>query len=284
LHHLKYFVDAVSHGSISGAAQKNLVTHSAISRAILSLEQYLDIPLLEHRKKIFKPTEAGYKVAEQAQFLLSAASDFEALSLETERKEKLEFKVGISKTLSEAYLNPLLRDLQLKFPSLKTKVRFGTTLEIVEAVAGGLIDLGLTIGSQNLATLRQVTIQKGKFILVEKKSKKNQAEKVEEKSFLITEPRSETEKLKALYQRQYSCALPVLYEIGSWEAIGQFVLQGVGVGLVPDVSVKNWRKGSFRILDSLEFRCTYEVLVHTSKYSLPNRVLEYVMKLLLKRR
>jgi DNA-binding transcriptional LysR family regulator len=41
LHYLKYFADAVDLGSVSGAAQKNLVTHPAISRAISALERHL---------------------------------------------------------------------------------------------------------------------------------------------------------------------------------------------------------------------------------------------------
>ena len=109
LYHLKYFVDAVALGSISGAAQKNLVTHPAISRSISALEKLLETPLLEHQKKSFKPTEAGYKLAEQAQILLSAASEFQTFNLDSGKHQRVELKIGVSRTLTEPYLNPLLQ-------------------------------------------------------------------------------------------------------------------------------------------------------------------------------
>lgn len=276
LYHLRYFVDAVALGSISGAAQKNLVTHPAISRSILALEKHLGTSLLEHQKKSFKLTEVGYKVAEQAQILLSAASQFQTFSLDSDKNESVELKIGISRTLSELYLNSLLQSLKVKFPSATAKVRFGTTNEIVEGVANRSIDLGLTIGTVNLATLRQTVMRSGYFVLVECGSKKNWGDSFESKSFILTEPRSETEKLKAAYRRRFGRALPALFEIGSWNVIGQLVQSGMGVGLLPDISLKSWKKGSFRILKNIDFECPYEIYVHTLKTSGNNRVLEYI--------
>ena len=276
LHHLQYFVDAVALGSISGAAQKNLVSHPAVSRSSSALEKHLGIPLLEHQKKSFKPTEAGYKVAEQAQILLSAASDFHSFSLKSDKKEAIELKIGVSRTLSETYLIPLLQSLRAKFPDATVKVRFGTTNEIVGAVADRSIDLGLTVGTLNFATLKQTVVNSGHFVLVESGPKRDWHHDLESKSFILTEPRSETEKLKSVYKRHFSRPLPVLFEISSWDVLGQLVQKGMGIGLLPDISVKNWKKGSFIILKSLDFECAYEIYVHTFKSSENNPVLQYI--------
>lgn len=283
LYHIKYFVDAVAYGSISAAAQKNLVTHPAVSRSILALEKHLGISLLEHQKKSFKLTEAGYVVAEQCKILLSAASDFGTLNLKTKNDEKTQLKIGVSRTLSETYLNPMLQTLKLNFPNVTAKVRFGTTNEIVEATANHSIDLGLTIGTLNLATLKQSVVQKGRFVLVESGPKKNWSNDIERKPFILTEPRLETEKLKAAYQRQLSKPLPVLYEISSWNVIGQLTQKGLGLGLLPDISIKNWPKSSYRIIKSFDFECSYEVYIHTAKVTGHHRALEFIRDNLLSR-
>ncbi len=282
LYHLKYFVDAVTLGSISGAAQKNLVTHPAISRSISALEKHLGTSLLEHQKKAFKPTEAGYKIAEQAQILLSAASHFQTLSLDSDKNEPVELKIGVSRTLSELYLYPLLQSWKAKFPKSTAKVRFGTTTEIIEAVANRSIDLGLTIGTLNLATLKQTMIRSGQFVLVESGPKKNWCDDFASKSFILTEPRAETEKLKTAYKRHFGRPLPILFEISSWDVIGQLVQKGVGLGLLPDISIKNWEKGSFKILKNIDFDCGYEIYAHSFKASGSNRALEYIRDSLLK--
>ena len=277
LHHLQYFADAVDLGGISAAAKKNLVTHPAISRAITSLEAHLGLELLEHRKKSFVVTEAGLSVAEQARTLLAAAGRFNALHLAAGSAESVTLSIGVSRTLSEEFLFPLLRSLKEKFPAARAHVRFGTANEIAEAVAKGALDMGLTIGGLSLPTLRQVAIRSGKFLLVERGP--GAREDWEAKSFIVTEPRLETELLKREYQGRFNRALPVAFEIGSWETIGQLVRQGLGVGLLPDLAVKSWKKDSYRSLRPAWFECDYEVYLHSPRAPSPNRALRHALGL-----
>lgn len=280
LYHLKYFADAVQLGSISAAAQKNLVTHPAISRAISSLENHLGFELMEHQKKAFKVTKKGYQVAEQAQILLTAAADFGILNKTTGEKAAVVLKIGISRTIADIYLGSLLQKLKAEFPSLVAQVRFGTTNDILESVASGAVDIGFTIGSQNLATLKQTVIQEGEFRLVQ--NAKSSAAKVQEsKSFIITEPRVETEKLRAGYSKKFASELPVLFEISSWESIGQLVQKGMGIGLLPDISVENWKKGSYQVLKQDWFECSYQIVCHSLKTQAHNKAIEFASRNLL---
>lgn len=279
LYYLKYFADAVELGSMSAAAQKNLVTHPAVSRAIANLEDYLGTKLLEHQKKNFKPTAAGYQVAEQARVLLAAAKDFKNLGIETESENPTVISIGISRTLSKIYLTSLLGDLKLKFPNVRMQVRFGTTLEVTEAVAQNSLDLGITIGSQNLPSLQQKVIRTGQFILVESSASKKSA--WEKKSFILTEPRFETELLKKEYYREFKETLPISMEVSSWDVISELVQQGLGVGLLPDISLRGWKKGSYSVLRPSWFNCDYEIYIHHSKAALKNRAVAYATEMLL---
>jgi DNA-binding transcriptional LysR family regulator len=282
LYHLKYFSDAVELGSISGAAQKNLVTHPAISRAILSLEKHLGTSLMEHQKKTFKLTDAGYRVAEQARVLLSAASEFKDFHRTSATEEIFEIKIGISRTLTEVFLAPLLQDLQTYFPRATAKIRFGTTFEIIEAVASRSVDIGITIGNLNLATTSQTVIRKGQFVLVEARSERKSEVDFESKSFLLTEPRVETEKLKAAYKKKFGRALPVIFEMSSWDVIRQLTQKGLGIGLLPDIAINKLQKTDLKILKSSWFECSYEVYVHTLKAQPPHRGIEHAKDFLFK--
>ncbi len=125
-------------------------------------------------------------------------------------------------------------------------------------------------------------MRSGHFVLVESGPKKNWGDGFESKSFILTEPRLETEKLKTAYKRQFGRSLPVLFEISSWDVIGQLAQRGMGVGLLPDISLKNWKKGSFKIIKNIDFECPYEIYVHTFKAPGGNRALEYIRDDLLK--
>jgi DNA-binding transcriptional LysR family regulator len=280
LFYLKYFSDAVDLGSVSGAARKNMVTHPAISRAISALETHLGVELLVHKKKIFKVTEEGYRVAKQARVLLTAATEFNSFKLESP-DQLSSISIGISRTLTRDYLNAVLKQIKAKFPMAHAHVRFGTTSEIIEAVAKSTLDLGITIGTQNLPTLKQDLVKTGKFVFVESATSQNTRDSFETKSFIVTEPRFETELLKRQYQNKFGKILPVSLEIRSWEVIGQLVQHGLGVGLMPDIVTKNWKRGSFRLLRPTWFDCDYEIYVHYSRTPSRNHILQHSLDFLL---
>ncbi|MFS4460996.1 LysR family transcriptional regulator [Bdellovibrio sp. HCB2-146] len=275
LDHLKYFADAVELGSISAAAQKNFVTHPAISRAITSLEEQMGVELLVHQRKNFQVTPTGYQVAEQARVLLASAREFTSLKLQTEDLSGA-ISIGLSRTLGHAYLSPLLQDLAKKYPKMKAHIRFGTTNEIIEGVVKGNIDIGLTIGHQTMPTLKQNQIGSGKFVLIESESKKPSP--WEERDYILTEPRYETELLKKEFYREFKEPLPARYEVGSWDAIVHLVRSGQGVGLVPEIAITPDRTKQLRILKPKWFQCDYEIFLHHAKGSRPNPAVESLIK------
>ena len=54
IYHLKYFIDAARFQSVSLSAKENLVSHSAVSQAIKSLEAHFEVNLVFHSKRLFQ--------------------------------------------------------------------------------------------------------------------------------------------------------------------------------------------------------------------------------------
>ena len=118
-------------------------------------------------------------------------------------------------------------------------------------------------------------------MLIESATSKHSKQSLSDKSFIITEPRHETELLKREYQRQFKKPLSVLCEIGSWDAIGHMVQNDLGVGLVPELALKNFPKGAFKVLKTPWLNSEYQVYAHHLKMPSPNRVLHYLIKKLI---
>ncbi len=280
LDHLKYFCDAAELGSISAAAQRNHVTHPAVSRAIVALESQLGVELLVHQKRSFQLTSEGLRLLEQARTLLAAAKKFQSSNLRDESDLQGEISIGLSRTLAKAYLYPLLRTLHSQFPKMRANVRFGTTAEIVENVSRGTIDLGLTIGTQGLPTLKQEKFASGSFTLVEADQARTRKERWEEKSFLLTEARFETELLKREYYKKFRTPLQNHLEIRSWESIAQLARDGFGVGLVPELILQKEPSKGLRILNASWYECDYTVFSHVMKQRGSNRALKAALEFL----
>jgi DNA-binding transcriptional LysR family regulator len=268
LNHLKYFADAVELGSISAAAQKNSVTHPAVSRAISAMENQLGLKLLVHKKKSFEVTPMGYQIALKAKDLLAAADSFSSDNLTAGTEITGTVKLGISRTLGLAYLDPLLKNLSDQFPQVKLSVRFGTTNEIAEKLAQGTLDLGLTIGHQTMATLKQSMLKKGEYVLVASPRKhKIFARDLSSEHFILTEPRTETEFFKKQFYRKYKSQPMVRYEVASWDMITHLVAGGAGVGLVPDIAMAAHEKNKIVAVKADWFQYPYEIYLSQAKES-----------------
>jgi LysR family hydrogen peroxide-inducible transcriptional activator len=253
-------MDAVELGSISAAAKKNLVSHPAVSQAITKMENDLGFELLVHQRKTFEVTPAGYVLAQKAKELLATLDGFDEKHHLQNDEVVGTVTLGVSRSLSEIYLNPLVTQLSKKHPKIKLQISFGTSNRMIEDVVQGKLELALGIGQHSMPTLKQTLLKQGDFVLIQGSKKKDSSE-----GFILTEPRYETELLKKDYKQKFKMPLPLLHEVASWDVITQLVAEGVGVGLVPDISITAERRTQIKKVLTPWFKSSYEVYLSETK-------------------
>lgn len=255
-YYLRYFVDAVDLGSISASAQKNLISHPAVSRAIKNLENELQIKLLIHQKKTFEVTEEGFQFALEAKKLLVQLEKLSADSLNQKTNIKGTFSLGMSRTLGQLYLKKIILVLEKNYPEVQLDIRFGTTNDLTAKLLEGTLDSCITIGKQTIPMLVQTKLKEGSFVLVQGA---NESLSISENlnEFILTEPRYETELLKKEVFKKFQKNLRIKHQVGSWEVICDLVSSNLGIGLVPDLLLDNNKKIK-KIKQSL-FNYPYEI-------------------------
>jgi DNA-binding transcriptional LysR family regulator len=269
LNHLKYFADAVELGSVSASAERNLVTHPAVSRAIKAIENQLGVKLLIHKKKNFEVTPSGQAVAQKAKNLLAAASTFNSGNISQLTHLAGTVSIAVSRTIGQAFLSPILKVLSEKYPQIKVNVRFGTTGEILEKLSQDTVDIGVTIGFQRMATLKQTLLKHGQFILIRPSQKPDFTIKnLFAENLILTEPKIETELFKKQYYRKYKKQLVIQHEVASWDMITQLVADGLGIGLVPDIAVSSDKKKDVTAVKTDWLNCPYQIYLNQSKAAL----------------
>jgi DNA-binding transcriptional LysR family regulator len=257
-YHLKYFVDAVELGSVSAAARRNLVGHPTVSQGIKSLEKHLGLKLLDHHKKRFEVTPEGHALVERARGILAGLSKLSDSS--TTRPEELRGRVslGLSRTLAHAFLSPCVARLEREYPGIRFEVSFGSNGELIEKSTRGALDLSLTLGHQPMATLKQTELGSGRFVIIAPKSRV--AQKIEANSrFILTEPRHETELLKKNFQKHFRTPLENSVEVCSWDVLSQLVVDGLGFGLVPDITLTSQKSAALQIHKVPWFSYDYQI-------------------------
>jgi LysR family transcriptional regulator, benzoate and cis,cis-muconate-responsive activator of ben and cat genes len=147
---LRLLLVIIEEGSLSRAAERLHISQSAVTRQIQLLEHDLGGRVLERASSGVRPTSGGHALARKARGLLA---DYDLVMAEARRMVRGEsdrLRIGYVAAAVQEYLGPALVELRRRYPKLKVKMLDQTPGEIITALRGGEIDLGLTIAGTNV--------------------------------------------------------------------------------------------------------------------------------------
>ena len=143
LRQLEYFCAVARTGSFTRAAGDLGIAQPSLSEQIARLEQSFGAPLFERLNRRIELTSLGEAILGKAQALLEDAA---ALPDHFERaREGVHglLRVGAIPTILPYYLAPLLRGFTETCQDVDLHVREGTTVELVQQVLDGLLDVAV---------------------------------------------------------------------------------------------------------------------------------------------
>lgn len=166
---LMIFMRSAQHGSFSEAARQLGMAPSAVSRAVLRLEDELGVRLLGRTTRSLTLTEDGNRFYDRAQQILN---DLEAAELEVKRSQSMPqgtLRLDLSFVFGKMHIAPALLPFATKYPELNLNVSFNDRL--IDLVEEG-IDATVRIGTSNdsrlimhhLATARYITCASPQYL------------------------------------------------------------------------------------------------------------------------
>lgn len=270
--YLKYFQDAVKRGSISASAKVNHVSQSAISQAIMKLEESLECELISHQPTRFKVTDKGQQLFENSLEVFRAIERAED-QLAEDDGGAITFACTHSYALT--LLPGFLKKARELYPTLCINFRLGHYYAIKEWIKKGLIDFGILLDNEDLSLFDCEEVYQGYYRLYVACGKDPTG-----LSFLLdSEERRETNFLKKYYKTQYGKELPVLMEISSWEVIARLTEKGLGIGFFPDYLAHQREESLQTIFHDLE-PIPYKIYLVLAKNVIHSRYIQLFIKLL----
>lgn len=264
LYYLQYFVDAVDLGSIVLSAEKNYISHSAVSRAIKQLEDQLGYSLLERKKRQFKVTKRGFEYAQRCKKALDQMNAIYSKDIENIQEMGI-LRIGLSRSLVDTYLPKLIRVVNNDFPKWKIEFIFGTTKNLCQNLIDQKIDFAITIGKETEVLLESNRLSQGEFILVENRQQLKTP--WPKKKFILTELRPETEKLKRQYKKTFKTDLHDYLNVHSWDVILRLLENECAAALVPDICFNDSKFKNIKSHRQNWMQTKYEIYFHQHKYS-----------------
>lgn len=164
LRHLRYFVAVADEKNFTRAAERLNIAQPPLSRQIQQLEEELGVILIEKGPRPLRLTEAGKFFHAHAQELLDKASDLKAM---TRRVGQIDRKFAIGFVASTLYglLPEIVRRFRNRFQSVEISFHEMTTMEQLQALKEGRIDVGFGRLKSEDPAIRRIVLREEALIV-----------------------------------------------------------------------------------------------------------------------
>ncbi len=142
LEQYKIFNEAAATQSFSIASRNLYITQSAVSQAILALEKELQTQLFIRHSKGVTLTNEGMLLYKNINQALSIITSAENQLVNYHTLSEGELVIGTGDTLSKHYVLPYITQFHELYPAVNIKVVNRTSMETIELLKSGQIDLG----------------------------------------------------------------------------------------------------------------------------------------------
>jgi LysR family transcriptional regulator, nitrogen assimilation regulatory protein len=150
---LRYFVSIVEEGTISAAAQKLRIAQPALSQHVRSLEEELGVQLLSRGAQGVRPTEAGLRLREHAEFILrylgQAIDEVRGYAKEPHGS----VAIGLPTSVAVALSVPLVAAMRQQLPHVLLRIAEGMSGDIREWLTAGRLDFAMLFDMENARDL-----------------------------------------------------------------------------------------------------------------------------------
>ncbi len=142
LYNLFYIV--AKNKNITKASNELHISQPAITKQIKNLEEALGFQLFIRTKRGVILTSNGEEVYNQIREAMKYIRNIENISNSLNNIEAGTIKIGTGKSLTKAFLIPVLEVLHKKYPNIKVEIAIGPTCELVKHLKDGKLDLLFT--------------------------------------------------------------------------------------------------------------------------------------------
>lgn len=249
---LEAFLQVAAHRSFSRAAESLQLTQPSVTARIQTLERDLGEPLFERNGRGVTLTEVGAVFLPHAQRVIKALHDGRDAVQSLRQLELGTLRLGAAPTISTYVLPELLKEFRQRYPGLEVSVRTEHSEQIVQMVIEDEVQIGLerTISHADVVT---VPLYRDEVVLVA--SPKHEfaergvvtIEEVGQRRLLMFSRGSSYYTLVDNALRQAGILVSPMMELDNMEATKKMVEKGLGIAILPMVSVEQeLKRGDLR--------------------------------------
>jgi DNA-binding transcriptional LysR family regulator len=245
---LHIFVSVVDKKSFSKASDAINLSQPTVSTHIKELEEHFQCRLLDRLGKTTEPTRAGLILYDHAKKILALRDLTESAMLDFLGHTKGNLKIGGS-TIPAGYLIPkLMGEFTQKFPDVTMVLSAGDTMQVIDAIKSGKIELGVVGALKEDPAICQEKLTADEMKLIVPTGHKWAGQESIECSKLFSEPFIAREKGSGTWQSILNSMdragfnsqdLKSRVTMGNSVSVIQGILNRVGISILSTIAVAN---------------------------------------------
>jgi LysR family hydrogen peroxide-inducible transcriptional activator len=162
---LEYITAIDDHGTFQAAADACHVTQPGLSTQVRRLEEYLGIELFERGRKPVLVTPAGREILQRARAALAAVNELQETARSLSEPLTGRLHLGVIPTVAPYLLPSVLPAVRRAYPALKLELHEAQTLDLVDSLEKGELDLLLLALEAPLGNASTVPLFEDPFLL-----------------------------------------------------------------------------------------------------------------------
>ena len=244
---IRYFIAVADAGKVSSAATNLNISQSAVSAAIMSLEEEIGAPLFQRQFGGVQLTYEGYQFLSHAQNILAAVSEATRGLRLSGKTVQGEVRVGLTYTVAGYFIPQILARLRRSFPNLHIQMHEWHRDDIESKIVSGDIDIAVILVS-NLRNKAQIN---SKVLLQSQRrlwlcadhplmnvEPVGMAEISQQPYIMLTVDEAENSALRYWSATQFRPN--VVFKTSSVEAVRSMVATGMGITILSDMVYRPW--------------------------------------------
>lgn len=246
----KVFYYVASSLSFSEASKKLYISQSAVSQSIKTLEKKLEQPLFIRSTKKVQLTPAGQILLKHIEPAMNLISRGENQLMDTNNLGLGQLHIGASDTICRYFLVPYLKEFHKKFPNVPIKVTNDTSINCVDLLEKGKVDLIVTnfpnshlnhtYIQKTVANFSDVFIANPAFFNFTKQQLS--FEELQKYPLMMLERKSTTSEFLHNLFLQHQLELIPEIELSSNDLLIDLAKIGLGIAFIPDYCLEKTTK------------------------------------------
>lgn len=249
LMHWRLLVAVLDSGTISRAAEQVGMTQSAASQALAAMEQTLGVQLFVREARQAVPTAVGVQVLEQARLMLGALQNIRQRVDSAKGLASGTIRLASFPMVLGTLLPPLLQRFRQRHPGIEVVALEVSDHEVEAMLADNLVDVGVVLNpaperrAHELGRDRWVAVLPMGHRLATRgpEGRVSLAELVCEAFVLATG--GCTVNARSIAAEVGLSLADVRVEVREWSSAFALVREGLGVSLVPELTLPKERRG-----------------------------------------